>query len=77
MQLSERCCTDSARVLGPDHADTLARMASLARLYYAVGRVGDAQALLRETATRCERTLPPGDALTQAVRQSLANMGER
>ncbi len=76
MQFAERCCADSERVLGPDHADTLTRLASLAHLYYAVGRVGDAVALLRETAARCERTLPPGDPLTQAVRQSLANVGE-
>jgi tetratricopeptide (TPR) repeat protein len=77
MQLAEQCCADSERVLGPDHADTLARLANLAHLYYAVGRVGDAIALLRETAVRCERTLPRGDPLTQAVRQSLANIGER
>jgi tetratricopeptide (TPR) repeat protein len=75
MQLAEQCRADSERLLGPDHADTLARMANLAHLYYAVGRVGDATALLRETAARCERTLPPGDKLTQAVRQSLANIG--
>jgi tetratricopeptide (TPR) repeat protein len=76
MQFAERCCTDSERVLGPDHADTLARLANLASLYYAVGRVGDAVALLRETAVRCERTLPPGHPLTQAVHQSLSNLGE-
>ena len=76
MQFAERCCEDSEQVLGPDHADTLFRMASLAHLYYAVGRVGDAAALLRETAARCERTLPPGDPLTATVRQSLANIGD-
>jgi hypothetical protein len=43
---------------------------------YAVGRVGDAVALLHDTATRCERTLPPGDPLTQVVHQSLANLGK-
>ena len=36
----------------------------LAHLYYAVGRVGDAQALLRDTLARCERVLPYGDPLT-------------
>ena len=76
MQLAERCRADSERVLGSDHADTLARMMNLAHLYYAVGRVGDTAALLRETAARCERVLPPGDPLTQTVRQSLANIGE-
>jgi hypothetical protein len=76
MQLSERFCADSERVLGPDHSDTLARLASLAHLYYAVGRVGDAVTLLRDTATRCERVLPYGDPLIQAIQQSLANIAE-
>jgi hypothetical protein len=71
---SEQTCADSERVLGADHADTLARQASLAHLYYAVGRVGDAQALLRDALARCERVLPYGDPLRQAVRQSLANI---
>jgi tetratricopeptide (TPR) repeat protein len=76
MQLSQQCCADSERVLGPDHADTLARLANLAYLYYAAGRVGDAIALLRDTAVRCERVLPAGDPLTQAVQQSLINLGD-
>jgi tetratricopeptide (TPR) repeat protein len=75
MQLAERCCADSERVLGTDHADTLARRVNLAHLLYLAGRVGDAVALLRDTAMRCERTLPPGDPLTQAVHHSLANIG--
>jgi len=77
VQLSEQTCADSRRVLGADHPDTLERRARLATLYYSVGRVGDAAALLRDTLARCERTLPPGDPLTAAVRQSLANLGER
>ena len=77
MQLFERCCADSERVLGADHADTLARRTNLAHLYYAVGRVGDAMALLRDTAARCERVLPYGDPLTQAVQQSLKDGHER
>jgi hypothetical protein len=63
MELAEQCCADSEKVLGSDHADTLARRASLATVYYAVGRTGDAAALLRDTAVRCERVLPPGDTL--------------
>jgi len=47
---------------------------NLAHLYYSVGRVGDAEALLRDTLRRCERALPPEDPLTQAVRRSLANI---
>ena len=63
-------------MLGPDHPDTLARTADLAYLYRVVGRVEDAETLLREIAARCERVLPPGDPHTQAVHQSLANLGE-
>ena len=51
-------------------------MMNLAHLHYAVGRVGDTEALLRDTLARCERTLPAGHALTQTVRQSLANIGD-
>ena len=76
MQYGERCCADSARVLGPDHADTLVRLVNLAHLYYAVGRVGDAFRVLHDAAARCERVLPPGHALTRTIRQSLANIGE-
>ena len=71
---AERCCSDSEQVLGRDHADTLARMLNLAHLYYAVGRVGDAVALLHEASVSCDRVLPSDDPLTQAVRQSLMNI---
>jgi Tetratricopeptide repeat len=77
MQLSEQCCADSERVLGSDHSDTLTRMANLAHLYYDAGRVGDAIALLRDVAMRCERVLPAGDPLTQVVHQSLVNLGDK
>jgi hypothetical protein len=30
--------------------------------------------VLRGTAARCERALPPGDPLTQTVQESLANI---
>ena len=56
--------------------DTLGRLANLAHLYYAVGRVGDAVTLLRDTAARCERVLPYGDPLIQAIQQSLANIAD-
>jgi hypothetical protein len=47
-------------------------------LYYAVGRVGDAEALLRDTAARCDRVLPFGDPLRQTVHQSLTSIaGDR
>ena len=30
--------------------------------------------LLRETVARCERILPPGDSVTQTVRESLTRI---
>ena len=76
LELSEQCCADSKRILGPDHVDTLTRRANLAHLYYTAGLTEDAEALFRDTARRCELVLPPGDPLTQAVQQSLANIGD-
>ena len=76
LELSEQCCADSKRILGPDHVDTLTRRANLAHLYYTAGLIEDAVALFRDTAMRCELVLPPGNPLTHAVQQSLANIGE-
>jgi hypothetical protein len=58
VQLSEQCCADSERVLGHDHPDTLARVEDLAHLYHEVGRIGDAEALLRQIAAY-RRCVPP------------------
>jgi hypothetical protein len=74
LQLFEQARTGYERVLGADHPDTLARSASLAHAYYSAGRLTDASTLLRETYARCERALPPGDVLTQQVRDSLTNI---
>ncbi|HTT51890.1 MAG TPA: tetratricopeptide repeat protein [Streptosporangiaceae bacterium] len=74
VQLYEQTVAGYGQVLGPDHPDTLARCLSLATAYYAVGRLTDAQSLLRETLARCDRALPPGDQLTQVVRDSLTNV---
>ena len=74
LQLHEQARADSERVLGVDHVDSLTRSVHLAHAYYAVGRIGDAASLLRDTADRCDRVLSPGDPLTQAVRDSLANI---
>jgi tetratricopeptide (TPR) repeat protein len=59
------------QILGADHRDTLARCADLARAYNAIGWIVDAAMLLRETAERCDRLLPPGDPLTADVRELL------
>ena len=76
LELSEQSCADSKRILGPDHVDTLTRRANLAHLYYTAGLIEDALALFRDTAIRCELVLPPGNPLTRAVQQSLANIGD-
>jgi tetratricopeptide (TPR) repeat protein len=77
LQQYEQARVSYERVLGADHADTLAHNANLAHAYYAAGRLTDATTLLRDTVARCERTLPPGDPLTQAVRESLTNIAGR
>ena len=64
------------RVLGAHHQETLAIRMRLAQAYYDVGRLGDARSLLRDTAERCARVLPPGDPLTSQVQASLADIGE-
>ena len=74
MQLREQASEGYEKVLGADHPDTLASRLNLAHTYYAVGRLTDGEAVLRDTAARCERALPPGDPLTQTVQESLANI---
>jgi hypothetical protein len=74
MQFNEQASEGYERVLGADHPDTLASRLNLAHTYYAVGRLSDGEAVLRDTAGRCERALPPGDPLTQTVQESLANI---
>ena len=64
------------QVLGADHPDTLDIRVRLGLAYYEVGRLGDARALLRDTADRCARALPPGDPLTSQAQASLADIGE-
>lgn len=75
LQLYEQAVAGYRRTLGADHPDSLASSAALARAYGAVGRVTDATALLSDTLTRCEQALPPGDPLTEAVREQLASAG--
>ncbi len=74
LQLYKETCAGYARTIGADHPTTLALQADLARGYYASGRLGDAMALLNDIIARGERALPPGDQLTQKMRQTLANI---
>ena len=54
--------------------DTLACRADLARAYAAAGQLGEAVTLLRDTIARSEQALSPGDPLTRALRQALAEI---
>ena len=74
LQLYEETCAGYERTVGADHPKTLASQAELARGYYATGRLGDAMALLTDIVARGEKALPPGDPLTQQMRESLANI---
>jgi tetratricopeptide (TPR) repeat protein len=74
LQLYEQTRAGYERARGVDHPDALAQCVNLAHAYYAVGRLSDATTLLRETVTRCDRVLPPGDPLTESARSSLANI---
>jgi tetratricopeptide (TPR) repeat protein len=72
VQLYEQVHSGLDRALGSDNRETLSAALNLGRAYYSVGRLSDASTLLRETATRGERVLAPGDPLTRTARQSLA-----
>ena len=74
LQLHQQTCAGYERVFGGDHPDTLARRAELAHAYSAAGQLGEAVTLLRDTITRSEQALSPGDPLTRALRQALAGI---
>ena len=74
LQLYEETCAGYGRTIGADHPTTLAFQTDLARGYYATGRLGDAITLLTDSISRAERTLPPGDPLTQRMRAALINI---
>ena len=57
------------RTLGPDNRYTLSMSLRLALALNEVGRMGDSRTLLRQTASRAERVLPPGDPLTAEVQE--------
>jgi tetratricopeptide (TPR) repeat protein len=77
LQLYEETCAGYERTIGADHQTTLACQADLARGYYATGRVSDAIALLNDIIGRGERALPPGDPLTEKMRETLVNITVR
>jgi hypothetical protein len=57
----------------PSH--TLAARAGLANAYHAAERLTDAATLLRDTLSRCEQELPPGNPLTQILRHTMTGLG--
>jgi tetratricopeptide (TPR) repeat protein len=75
VQLYEQVHRGLDQALGADHPDTLTAALNLGRAYYTVGRLTDASTVLRDTVSRGERVLPPGSALTQSARESLAVIG--
>jgi len=74
LQLYDETCEGYERTIGAYHPATLACQTELARGYYATGRPGDALALLNSIIARAERFLPPGDPLTQRVREILVSI---
>jgi tetratricopeptide (TPR) repeat protein len=74
LQLYEATCAGYVRTVGAHHPTTLACQTDLARGYYATGRLGDAITLLTDGISRAEQALPPGDPLTQRMRQALTNI---
>jgi tetratricopeptide (TPR) repeat protein len=58
------------RALGPDHRQTLACSAALARAYADAGQITAAMSVIDQAVSRADRNLPPGDPLTQQLRQA-------
>lgn len=71
LQHHDQVCAAYQRALGAGHRHTLAARADLASTYHTAGRLTDATALLRDTLTRCEQTLPAGDPLTRTLQQTI------
>jgi tetratricopeptide (TPR) repeat protein len=65
--------TDSERLLGPDHPDTLASRTNLANAYRDAGRTAEAIELHERTLADRERLLGPDHPDTLASRNNLAN----
>ncbi len=49
--------------------------AGLAKAYHAAERLTDAATLLRDTLSRHEQELPPGDPLNQILRHTMTDLG--
>jgi RNA polymerase sigma factor (sigma-70 family) len=71
--VGEPLAEDLARVLGPDHPDTLNSRNSLAAAYLAAGRVAEAIPLFEQILAVRQRTLGPGDSETLTSQNNLAS----
>ena len=63
---------DSARLLGPDHPDTLASRNNLAYAYKSAGRLDEAIPLYEQVLADSARVLGPDHPQTLASRNNLA-----
>jgi tetratricopeptide (TPR) repeat protein len=70
--VGERLAADQARLLGPDHPDTLGSRNDLAVAYRDAGRTAEAITLHEQTLTARERVLGPDHPLTLYSRDNLA-----
>jgi tetratricopeptide (TPR) repeat protein len=76
IHLGRQLTTDTARVLGPDHPDTLASRGNLASAYESSGRLAQAISLFEQTLADCERVLGPDHPDTLGSRGNLAGVYE-
>jgi hypothetical protein len=74
VQARQEACAGYEATFGDAHPDTLASYADLARACSAAGQAGEAVRLLRAAIDHSERALSPGDPLTVALRQALAEV---
>ena len=73
IDLAARTLTDSERVLGPDHPNTLTARSNLAGAYQSAGRLDQATPLYEATLTEREVVLGPDHPDTLTSRNNLAN----
>jgi len=69
--LHEQVLTDSIRILGEDHPDTLASRNNLAGAYHAAGRLTEAITLYEQVLTDSIRVLGEAHPFTATVRENL------
>ena len=71
MSYEEKVAADRARILGPEHPDTLRTQANLAVSYWQAGRTGEAITIQEKVAADRARILGPEHPDTQAAAEAL------